>query len=124
MSLIADVLMIAGGFGAALYCWVLSRRLSRFNDLERGVGGAVAVLSAQVDDLTKALEQARATAANASKQLEETTARAEETARTLELQMASSHEPGGRRVVTGTLPSGRTVRRRRRGADTEAEAAA
>ena len=39
MSQIADVLLIAGAFGAALYCYVLARRLRRFNDLEKGRPG-------------------------------------------------------------------------------------
>ena len=43
MELIADILLVAGALGAGLYCHVLARRLSRFNDLENGVGGAVAV---------------------------------------------------------------------------------
>ena len=51
MELIADILLIAGALGAGLYCIVLSRRLNRFTDLEKGVGGAIAVLSAQVDDM-------------------------------------------------------------------------
>ena len=62
MEHIADILLVAGALGAAFYCYVLGRRLARFNDLETGVGGAVAVLSVQVDDLTKTLEAARSTA--------------------------------------------------------------
>ena len=50
MDVIADILLVAGALGAGFYCYILARRLSRFNDLENGVGGAVAVLSAQVDD--------------------------------------------------------------------------
>ena len=50
MDLIADILLVAGALGAGFYCFILGRRLNRFNDLENGVGGAVAVLSAQVDD--------------------------------------------------------------------------
>ena len=46
MQLIADVLLAAGAFGAALYCFVLSRRLKRFATLESGMGGAIAVDSA------------------------------------------------------------------------------
>jgi len=59
MNQIADILLVAGALGAGFYCFILARRLSRFNDLENGVGGAVAVLSAQVDDLTRALAAAR-----------------------------------------------------------------
>lgn len=92
MSLIADILLAAGALGAGLYCLILGRRLNRFNDLEKGVGGAVAVLSAQVDDLTRTLSAAQATAGGSAKTLTELTARAEDTARKLELQMASLHD--------------------------------
>ncbi len=92
MDLIADILLVAGALGAGVYCFVLARRLSRFNDLETGVGGAVAVLSAQVDDLTKTLEAARATAGASTESLEGLTDRAEDVARRLELLVASMHD--------------------------------
>ena len=92
MELIADILLVAGAFGAGIYCFVLSRRLSRFNDLEKGVGGAVAVLSAQVDDLTKTLETARQTASTSTESLGGLTDRAENVARRLELLVASMHD--------------------------------
>lgn len=92
MDLIADILLIAGAFGAGFYCFVLGRRLKRFNNLEKGVGGAVAVLSAQVDDLTKTLEAAQTTAASSAEALSDLTIRAEEMSRKLELQMASLHD--------------------------------
>jgi len=47
MELISDILLMAGSFG------------------ETGMGGAIAVLSAQVDDMTVALDKARG-AANGS----------------------------------------------------------
>lgn len=92
MDLIADILLAAGAIGAGLYCFVLGRRLNRFNNLEKGVGGAVAVLSAQVDDLTKALATAQKTAATSTDTLRDLTVRAEQTSRRLELQMASLHD--------------------------------
>ena len=49
MELIADVLLAAGALGAGLYCYVLALRLKQFQTLESGMGGAIAVLSAQVD---------------------------------------------------------------------------
>ena len=58
MDLIADIFLMAGALGAGFYCMVLSSRLRRFTDLEKGMGGAVAVLSVQVDDLQKALLRA------------------------------------------------------------------
>ncbi|MFL4469485.1 hypothetical protein ACERZ8_06235 [Tateyamaria armeniaca] len=92
MDLIADILLAAGALGAGFYCFVLGRRLNRFNNLEKGVGGAVAVLSAQVDDLTKTLAAAQETAAKSTETLTELTARAEQTSRRIELQMASFHD--------------------------------
>lgn len=92
MELIADVLLAAGALGAGLYCLVLGHRLNRFNDLEKGVGGAVAVLSAQVDDLTKTLSAAQTTAAQSAQTLTDLTQRAENMSRKLELQMASLHD--------------------------------
>ncbi len=92
MDMIADILLAAGALGAGFYCFVLSRRLTKFTNLENGVGGAVAVLSAQVDDLTKALAEARASANTSQDKLSELTDRAEGVARRLELMMASMHD--------------------------------
>lgn len=92
MDLIADILLAAGALGAAVYCVVLSRRLSRFTDLQGGMGGAVATLSAQVDEMTRALERARRAAGDQSGTLERSTRRAEEVARRLELLVASLHD--------------------------------
>jgi len=92
MDLIADIFLAAGAIAAAFYCFILGRRLRHFNDLEKGVGGAVAVLSGQVDDLTKTLENARLTANSTTETLGQTTRRAEETVKRLELLMASMHD--------------------------------
>jgi len=92
MTLIADILLVAGALGAAFYCLILSRRLNRFNDLEKGVGGAVAVLSVQVDDMTKTLEKARTAASHSTSSLEILTVKAEGVAKRLELLMASMHD--------------------------------
>ena len=92
MDRIADILMIAGTFGAAVYCYVLATRLKRFSTLETGMGGAIAVLSAQVDDMTRALDKAGIAATGSAKSLEELTVRAEAAAAKLELLLASLHD--------------------------------
>jgi hypothetical protein len=92
MELIADILLAAGALGAGFYCFVLSRRLTRFTDLETGVGGAVAVLSAQIDDLTKTVATARKSAGDSAESLTALTERAESAARRLELLVASMHD--------------------------------
>ncbi|ABV94995.1 conserved hypothetical protein [Dinoroseobacter shibae DFL 12 = DSM 16493] len=92
MTLIADIFLAAGALGAAIYCLVLSRRLARFSDLEKGMGGAIAVLSVQVDDMTKALAKAQGTASTAQSDLDAVAARAEAAAQRLELLLASMHD--------------------------------
>lgn len=112
MALISDILLAAGALGAGLYCLVLSRRLSRFTTLEGGMGGAVAVLSAQVDDMTRAIAAARTTASESARSLGTLTERAEASAQRLELLIASLHDlPDPQRDIDAT--GLRVVRRRR-----------
>jgi hypothetical protein len=92
MDMISDILLMAGSFGAAIYCYVLATRLKKFTTLETGMGGAIAVLSAQVDDMTVALEKARGAANGSAESLEALTARGEAVARKLELLVASLHD--------------------------------
>ncbi|MEM9973254.1 MAG: hypothetical protein AAF771_03670 [Pseudomonadota bacterium] len=92
MAFVADVLLLIAALGAGAYCIVLSRRLSRFTDLEKGVGGAIAVLSVQVDDMTRTLKSAQTAASDSANSLGELTGRAEAAARRLELLVASLHD--------------------------------
>ena len=117
MALIADILMAAGSFGAAIYCYVLSARLKRFSTLESGMGGAIAVLSAQVDDMTRALELARTTASGSADSLVALTLRAETVAARLELLVAAMHDLPGPNALEARP---RFVRRRAHRVDLEA----
>lgn len=92
MEIIADLLLGAGALGAGLFCYVLSHKLRSFSTLETGMGGAIAVLSAQVDDMTRALEQARTAAGDSTVTLRTLTERAEASAQRLELLLASLHD--------------------------------
>jgi len=89
MSIIADFLLGAGAVGAATYCLILSRRLQRLTHLETGMGGAIAVLSAQVDEMTRALEKAQLAARNSESALERQTGRAEDARKRLEVLVAA-----------------------------------
>lgn len=126
MALIADILMTAGAFGAAVYCYVLSGRLKRFTALESGMGGAIAVLSAQVDDMTNALTRASSDATGAASGLEVLTLRGESVAARLELLVAALHDlPDPRPTTIGpetdeVEPRLRVVRRRSARSDMEA----
>lgn len=117
MELIADVFLAAGAFGAAAYCFVLQRRLARFTQLENGMGGAIAVLSAQVDDLTRALTAAQDTAGESSRRLEDLAQRADAAAVRLELLVSSLHDlpdPEDRSADTSADRRMRFVRARSR----------
>ena len=92
MEFFADLLIAAGAIGVAAFCIVLSRRLKALGRLDSGIGGAIAVLAAQVDDLTRALKAAQATARDSASQLESQTRRADAACRQLELLMASLHD--------------------------------
>ena len=97
MNLISDILLSSGAFAAAIYCYVLSARLKKFTTLESGMGGAIAVLSAQVDDMTRALDRARGAATGSAASLDGLTIRAEAVAARIELLLAAMHdlpEPG------------------------------
>ena len=130
MNLISDILLSAGAFGAAIYCYVLSARLKKFTTLETGMGGAIAVLSVQVDDMTKALDKARGAATGSAASLESQTARAEAVAARIELLLASMHdlpEPGQRPASASPEPEEEGDRKlrfiRRRPARSDLEAA-
>lgn len=84
MEFISDVLLAAGALGAGFYCLVLSRRLRKFMHLEKGVGGAIATLSTQVDEMSRALAEARRLAAESTRSLTGLTAQAGEAALRLE----------------------------------------
>lgn len=92
MELLADVVLAASAVGAGVYCYVLSRRLRKFNDLERGIGGAIAALSERVDQMTHTLEGARMTASESSSSLSALTERADGVSQRLELLVASLHD--------------------------------
>lgn len=113
MDFIADILMAGGAFGAALYCYVLAQRLRRFSTLEGGMGSAIAVLSAQVDEMTRALEKARAAAMVSASSLETLTDRAESVAARLELLLASMHDLPEKPVETRPEPDAEAERRLR-----------
>jgi hypothetical protein len=117
MNLISDVLLSAGAFGAAIYCFVLSARLKKLTALESGMGGAIAVLSVQVDDMTKALHKAGGAASGSAASLDGLASRAEAAAARIELLLAAMYDqPDPAPMPKGAAPTAdrapRFVRRR------------
>lgn len=92
MQFVSDLFLAAASLGAAIYCVILSRRLRALGSLEGGMGSAIAVLSRQVDDLTRSLKSAQEAAGRAAGTLDGQTDRAEAVARRLELLVASMHD--------------------------------
>ena len=92
LTLIADLLLIAAALGAGVYCLILSRRLTRLSSIDQGLGGAIAVLSAQVDDMHRALEAAKSSSESAVQELHKATVDARDLAGDLEMMIAACHD--------------------------------
>jgi hypothetical protein len=115
MDFIANILLAGGALALAVYCFILQRKLTRFSQLENGMGGAIAVLSAQVDDLTRILGTAQQTASTSTQRLEDLTQRAETASARLEILMSSLHDlPGDEPSVSEPERRARFVRHRSR----------
>lgn len=92
LPILSDILLFAAALGAAIYCMILSRRLARLNSVDKGLGGAIAVLSVQVDDLTKALSDARSGSESVAERLAELITEAEGMANDIEEMLSVSHD--------------------------------
>ncbi|WP_112873026.1 hypothetical protein [Paracoccus endophyticus] len=69
LDLAVDIALAAFGAVLAAFCFVLSARLRRLNDLETGLGGAIAVMTAEVNRLEAAIGGAKAEATAATRAL-------------------------------------------------------
>ncbi|GFE64399.1 hypothetical protein [Litoreibacter roseus] len=92
MDFFADIFLGAGALAAAFYCLILSRKLSKLKALDQDLGGAIAVMSQQVDQMTKVLGEAQNTASSSSSNLETMTQRAESVAGKLEVLISALHD--------------------------------
>ena len=66
---VSDILLIAGSFGLAAYCWVLSRRLRRLAKTDEGMGASIAALAGKVDSLHETVRVATSEADSAAERL-------------------------------------------------------
>lgn len=89
MDYFADIFLGAGALAAAFYCLMLSRKLSRLSGLDQDLGSAIAVLSKQVDEMTRVLSEAKSSAAASSDQLGAMTERAEDVANRLDIMLTA-----------------------------------
>lgn len=84
-SLFQTTLLLAS-VGLGTFCVVLARRLRRLNDLETGLGGAIAIMAAEVDRLERAIRGARDEATQATEALSREIATARNERALLELR--------------------------------------
>ncbi|RLJ41179.1 hypothetical protein BCF46_2967 [Litoreibacter meonggei] len=89
MNFISDILLGFGAIAAAVYCFVLSRKLSKLKGLDQDLGSAIAILSRQVDEMTKVLSSAQDATNNSASELENKTEVAANVAERLELMIAA-----------------------------------
>ncbi|MSU91782.1 hypothetical protein GE300_19585 [Rhodobacteraceae bacterium 2CG4] len=118
MELIADGLLIAGALTAALYCWVLARRLTALKSMDKGLGGAIAGLSARVEQTRASLADTKASTSDITRELSALTARAEIAAGRLELLLATLHENGHADTVRDAASPGEPAPKPEAAADT------
>ncbi len=104
MTLFIDMMVGIGAILAAAYCMVLSRRLRALTRLDGDVGRAIAVLSAQVDELSCILRTAEQSSGQAGQALQHQIAQAEGAARKLELLMAAGQSAPQQRPVSAVAP--------------------
>jgi hypothetical protein len=92
LSYVTDLLLVTASLGAAAYCMVLSRRLSRLGSFDKGIGSAIAVLSAQVEEMKAALGEAKAGSDGAGRQLQDLVRQAQDISAELEMMIAACHD--------------------------------
>lgn len=95
LPLLADLVLACAALGATVYCMRLGRRLARFSSIDNGLGGAIAVLSRQVDEMNAALASARTGSAEAEARLDTLMADARRVSDRLEMLVAGCHDLAG-----------------------------
>ncbi len=59
MEMIFDFMLLAASGSAAVYCFVLNRKLQRLKDTEKGLGATIASMAAAVEQAQAAVAQAK-----------------------------------------------------------------
>lgn len=78
ISAILQAALLVFSVGLAFFCFLLARRLRRLNDLETGLGGAIAVMSSEISRLERSIHAAKTEALMATQGLASEIERAKE----------------------------------------------
>lgn len=108
LSLLSDILLLGATAGIALWCRLLARRLRAFNDLDSGLGGTIAALARQVDDLRSTIVDATRETEDGTARLEAALERADDRIGRMEMLLASLEtleEDAADRLLHDTHPS-------------------
>lgn len=62
ISQILQIALLAFSAGLAVFCFILARRLRKLNDLESGLGGAIAIMTSEITRLERSILAAKAEA--------------------------------------------------------------
>lgn len=105
-----EVALMAFSVGLSWFCFSLARKVKNLNNLETGLGGAIAVMISEVERLERAVQDARAEAANATSSLAAEIERAKQERAFWEMQQKFANASGS---------DGKTlIRKRQRRKDT------
>lgn len=75
---VLQIALIAFTIGLSGFCFTLARRLRKLNDLESGLGGAIAVMTSEIGRLEKSILLAKAEATSATQALSDEIERAKQ----------------------------------------------
>ncbi|HWL57204.1 MAG TPA: hypothetical protein VNQ78_11125 [Paracoccus sp. (in: a-proteobacteria)] len=104
LSQILQMALLTFSLGVGFFCFVLARRLRRLNDLETGLGGAIAVMASEIGRLERSIHAAKTEATVATRGLAEEVERAKEERAFWVLQ----------KKFSDSVPATTRLRRRRR----------
>jgi hypothetical protein len=70
MEMIIDFALLAASAAATIYCFVLSGRLQKLNNMRTGLGAGIAAMSAALDETRRMLAESKAVQRAAEENLE------------------------------------------------------
>lgn len=89
---LSDLLLLGATIGLAIYCRRLTLRLQAFNDVDQGLGGTIAALSLQVDDLKDSIAVATAETDDRAARLDAVNTASDDRIGRMEMLLASLEE--------------------------------
>jgi hypothetical protein len=101
MELVSDGLLIAAASVAALYCYILSRKLSALSNVDNGLGSAINGLSERIESTRESLSETKSTTTSLARDLAIITARADAASERLETLLDRFKSANSRNYVTG-----------------------